>query len=155
MLRYTCSLSMKQIKTPPDGIQPEELGAADRIRTCGLSGRSRTIYPAELQPHIYENRCRSEFQAIQFWVNLRRQRGKRRCAQVRITRQKLLYQISIQNANKIYRQGMAGRGILKTAAKRRPARGGSREFLALAAAGARGLGSNPQSQLRAPGAVPG
>ena len=27
-------------------------GAADRIRTCGLSGRSRTIYPAELQPHI-------------------------------------------------------------------------------------------------------
>ena len=23
-------------------------GAADRIRTCGLSGRSRTIYPAEI-----------------------------------------------------------------------------------------------------------
>lgn len=31
-------------------------GAADRIRTCGLSGRSRTIYPAELQPHAYSDR---------------------------------------------------------------------------------------------------
>lgn len=39
-------------------------GAADRIRTCGLSGRSRTIYPAELQPHIYENRREDEFHHI-------------------------------------------------------------------------------------------
>ena len=39
-------------------------GAADRIRTCGLSGRSRTIYPAELQPHMYENRRWDEIHRI-------------------------------------------------------------------------------------------
>ena len=35
--------------------------AADRIRTCGLSGRSRTIYPAELQPHIYGKTSQGRF----------------------------------------------------------------------------------------------
>ena len=47
-------------------------GAADRIRTCGLSGRSRTIYPAELQPHIYENRRWDEIHRIKFCENLER-----------------------------------------------------------------------------------
>ncbi len=41
-------------------------GAADRIRTCGLSGRSRTIYPAELQPHMYENRRWDEIHRMKF-----------------------------------------------------------------------------------------
>ena len=36
-------------------------GAADRIRTCGLSGRSRTIYPTELQPHIYGKTSQGRF----------------------------------------------------------------------------------------------
>ena len=45
-------------------------GAADRIRTCGLSGRSRTIYPAELQPHIYENRRWDEIHRIKFCESL-------------------------------------------------------------------------------------
>ena len=45
-------------------------GAADRIRTCGLSGRSRTIYPAELQPHIYENRRWDEIHRMKFCERL-------------------------------------------------------------------------------------
>ena len=45
-------------------------GAADRIRTCGLSGRSRTIYPAELQPHIYENRRWDEIHRMKFCESL-------------------------------------------------------------------------------------
>ena len=47
-------------------------GAADRIRTCGLSGRSRTIYPAELQPHIYENRRWDEIHRMNFCESLGR-----------------------------------------------------------------------------------
>ena len=45
-------------------------GAADRIRTCGLSGRSRTIYPAELQPHMYENRRWDEIHRMKFCERL-------------------------------------------------------------------------------------
>ena len=45
-------------------------GAADRIRTCGLSGRSRTIYPAELQPHMYENRRWDEIHRMKFCESL-------------------------------------------------------------------------------------
>ena len=45
-LCYMCSETHsppeRQIKTPPDDIHLEEFGAADRIRTCGLSGRRTT-----------------------------------------------------------------------------------------------------------------
>ena len=55
---------------PPGAVHPGVFGAADRIRTCGLSGRSRTIYPAELQPHIYENRRWDEIHRMKFCESL-------------------------------------------------------------------------------------
>ena len=58
--------SHDKIKRSLYGNTAAFFGAADRIRTCGLSGRSRTIYPAELQPHIYENRRWDEFHRIKF-----------------------------------------------------------------------------------------
>ena len=36
-------------------------GAPDWIRTSGLPGRSRTLYPTELRTHIYENRPKTDF----------------------------------------------------------------------------------------------
>lgn len=36
-------------------------GAPDWIRTSGLPGRSRTLYPTELRTHIYENRPKTGF----------------------------------------------------------------------------------------------
>ena len=38
-------------------------GATGRIRTSGLPGRSRTLYPAELRSLIYEKRRYSVFQS--------------------------------------------------------------------------------------------
>lgn len=40
------------------------LGAAGGIRTSGLWSRSPTLYPAELRPHIYENRRWDEIHRI-------------------------------------------------------------------------------------------
>ena len=37
-------------------------GAPDWIRTSGLPGRSRTLYPTELRTHIYENRPKRSIQ---------------------------------------------------------------------------------------------
>ena len=37
-------------------------GAPDWIRTSGLPGRSRTLYPTELRTHMYEKRRSDEFQ---------------------------------------------------------------------------------------------
>ena len=48
-------------KNWPTVKSASQYGAADRIRTCGLSGRSRTIYPAELQPHIYGKTSKGRF----------------------------------------------------------------------------------------------
>ena len=39
-------------------------GAAGGIRTSGLWSRSPTLYPAELRPHIYENRRWDEIHRI-------------------------------------------------------------------------------------------
>ena len=39
-------------------------GATGRIRTSGLPGRSRTLYPAELRSLIYEKRRYSVFQSF-------------------------------------------------------------------------------------------
>ena len=41
----------------------QPLGATGRIRTSGLPGRSRTLYPAELRSHMYEKRRYSVFQS--------------------------------------------------------------------------------------------
>ena len=53
----------KTIKEKPpirfDGIGG--FGAPDWIRTSGLPGRSRTLYPTELRTHIYENRPKTGF----------------------------------------------------------------------------------------------
>ena len=38
-------------------------GATGRIRTSGLPGRSRTLYPAELRSHMYEKRRSDVFQS--------------------------------------------------------------------------------------------
>ena len=41
----------------------QPLGATGRIRTSGLPGRSRTLYPAELRSHMYEKRRSDVFQS--------------------------------------------------------------------------------------------
>ena len=58
----------KKSSTP----QGAALGATGRIRTSGLPGRSRTLYPAELRSHMYEKRRYSAFQSckvanFQWW----------------------------------------------------------------------------------------
>lgn len=64
------ALNYDKIKMSLYGNTATFFGAADRIRTCGLSGRSRTIYPAELQPHIYENRHWDEIHRMKFCESL-------------------------------------------------------------------------------------
>lgn len=45
-------------------------GAPDWIRTSGLPGRSRTLYPTELRTHMYEKRRLDEFQLLSCkWSN--------------------------------------------------------------------------------------
>ena len=62
------SMQNKKSSTP----QGAALGATGRIRTSGLPGRSRTLYPAELRSLIYEKRRYSVFQSckevnFQWW----------------------------------------------------------------------------------------
>ena len=56
-------------------------GAPDWIRTSGLPGRSRTLYPTELRTHIYETRPKTGFSysviSGQIVVRLLRNRGMR------------------------------------------------------------------------------
>ena len=56
-------------------------GAPDWIRTSGLPGRSRTLYPTELRTHIYENRPKTGFNysviSGQIVVRLLQNRGMR------------------------------------------------------------------------------
>ena len=56
-------------------------GAPDWIRTSGLPGRSRTLYPTELRTHIYENRPKTDFSysivSGQIVVRLLQNRGVR------------------------------------------------------------------------------
>ena len=53
------SVQNKKSSTP----QGTALGATRRIRTSGLPGRSRTLYPAELRSLMYEKRRYSVFQS--------------------------------------------------------------------------------------------
>ena len=57
------------------------IGAPDWIRTSGLPGRSRTLYPTELRTHIYENRPKTDFNysvvSGQIVVRLLQNRGMR------------------------------------------------------------------------------
>ena len=59
---FYCSIKSMQNKksSTPQGAA---LGATGRIRTSGLPGRSRTLYPAELRSLMYEKRRYSVFQS--------------------------------------------------------------------------------------------
>ena len=59
---FYCSIKSMQNKksSTPQGAA---LGATGRIRTSGLPGRSRTLYPAELRSLIYEKRRSDVFQS--------------------------------------------------------------------------------------------
>ena len=56
-------LPIAQKESPAHESVSGILGATGRIRTSGLPGRSRTLYPAELRSLIYEKRRYSVFQS--------------------------------------------------------------------------------------------
>ena len=64
-------------------------GAPDWIRTSGLPGRSRTLYPTELRTHIYENRPSRRNSAIQLY------KSKNYCKNGKINQQKRSSQIVV------------------------------------------------------------
>ena len=57
------SSPVAQNESPAHASVSGILGATGRIRTSGLPGRSRTLYPAELRSLIYEKRRYSVFQS--------------------------------------------------------------------------------------------
>ena len=60
-----CNISHSSIQNKKSSIHKDAaLGAAGGIRTSGLWSRSPTLYPAELRPHIYENRRWDEIHRI-------------------------------------------------------------------------------------------
>lgn len=60
-----CSIVHNFIQNKKSSIFSDAaLGAAGGIRTSGLWSRSPTLYPAELRPHIYENRRWDEIHRI-------------------------------------------------------------------------------------------